>query len=53
MKGSGNQKATKLFKTQKEAIAFAKELSKKHEGTVLIHRTTGRVRASISHKDKK
>ncbi|VEU75751.1 Uncharacterised protein [Mycoplasmopsis maculosa] len=53
VKGAGNAKATKLFKTQKEAIDFANELSKKHEGSVLIHRTTGQVRASINNKSKK
>lgn len=53
VKGSGAQRATKIFNTQKEAIEFADELSKKNAGTVLIHKTTGRVRASIKNKGKK
>ncbi|WP_338822431.1 DUF2188 domain-containing protein [Mycoplasmopsis felifaucium] len=53
VKGAGALKATKLFKTQKEAIEFANDLTKRNGGSVLIHRTTGQVRASINNKPKK
>ncbi|ADK69053.1 DUF2188 domain-containing protein [Mycoplasma mycoides subsp. mycoides] len=53
VKGVGNTRPTKLFDTQKEAIAYANELTKKRQGSVIIHRTTGQVRDSINNKDKK
>ncbi|MBZ4212506.1 DUF2188 domain-containing protein [Mycoplasma sp. U97] len=52
VKGAGASRATKIFTTQKEAIAFANELTKRNNGTVLIHKTTGRIRASINNKKK-
>ncbi|WP_029513502.1 DUF2188 domain-containing protein [Mycoplasmopsis primatum] len=52
VKGSGALRATKTFNTQKEAIDYADELSKRNNGTVLIHRTTGKIRASINNKNK-
>ncbi|ADR24245.1 conserved hypothetical protein [Mycoplasma leachii PG50] len=53
VKGVGNTRPTKLFDTQKEAIAYANELTKKRQGSVIIHRTTGQVRDSINNKVKK
>ncbi|UUD34977.1 DUF2188 domain-containing protein [Mycoplasmopsis caviae] len=53
VKGVGNSRPTKIVKTQKEAIELANEIAKKRGGSVLIHKTTGRVRDSISYKDKK
>ncbi|MBU4690600.1 DUF2188 domain-containing protein [Mycoplasma sp. ES3157-GEN-MYC] len=53
VKGVGNTRPTKLFDTQKEAVAYANELTKKRNGSVLIHRKTGQVRDSISNKKKK
>ncbi len=52
VKGSGALRATKIFNTQKEAIDYANELSKRNSGSVLIHRTTGEVRTSINNKNK-
>ncbi|WP_406616886.1 DUF2188 domain-containing protein [Mycoplasmopsis adleri] len=52
VKGSGAQRATKIFYTQKEAIEYANDLTKRNGGSVLIHRTTGQVRASINNKAK-
>lgn len=53
VKGVGNTRPTKLFDTQKQAIEYADELTKKRNGSVLIHRKTGQVRDSISNKTKK
>lgn len=53
VKSAGAARASKIFYTQKEAIDYADELSKKNNGSVIIHRTTGRVRASINNKKKK
>ncbi|EOA07143.1 Hypothetical protein MYEA_5070 [Mycoplasma yeatsii 13926] len=53
VKGVGNSRPSKLFDTQKEAIAYANELTKKRSGSVIIHRPSGRVRDSISNKNKK
>ncbi|QSF13387.1 DUF2188 domain-containing protein [Mycoplasma sp. Mirounga ES2805-ORL] len=52
VKKNNSSRATKIFATQKEAIDFANDLSKKSNGTVLIHRKTGRIRDSIKHKKK-
>ncbi|WP_027120826.1 DUF2188 domain-containing protein [Mycoplasmopsis lipofaciens] len=53
VKGVGNSRPTKICATQKEAIEFANEIAKKREGSVIIHKTTGRVRDSINHKTRK
>ncbi|WP_029512541.1 DUF2188 domain-containing protein [Mycoplasmopsis iners] len=53
VKGAGNERATKLFATQKEAIAYARELAKKRAGTVYIHGENGRVRDTLSFANKK
>lgn len=41
--GKGNR-ALKLFKTQAEAIVFAKEKAKNQEGRVVIHKVDGKIR---------
>ncbi len=41
--GKGSR-ALKLFKTQAEAIAFAKEKAKNQEGRVVIHKVDGKIR---------
>ncbi|EGV00543.1 hypothetical protein MCSF7_02791 [Mycoplasmopsis columbina SF7] len=53
VKGAGNDRATKLFSTQKEAIAYAKELAEKKFGTVYIHGENGRVRDTLKFANKK
>lgn len=37
-------KALKLFDTQKEAIAFAKEKADNQEGSIVIHKLDGKIR---------
>ena len=44
VKLAGGEKAIKTFKTQKEAIAYAKELVKTQGGTYLIHSLDGSIR---------
>ncbi|MEA4115524.1 DUF2188 domain-containing protein [Mycoplasma sp. 744] len=53
VKGSGNERATKLFPTQKEAIAYARSLAEKRSGTVYVHGENGRVRDSYKYANKK
>lgn len=60
VKGAGNQKATKVVKTQKQAIDVAKEIAKKQKSEVVIHGRDGKIRDKDSYgndpnppKDKK
>jgi uncharacterized protein YdaT len=60
VKGEGNKKATKIEPTQKKAIEKAKEIAKKQESEVVIHRPNGTIRDKDSYgndpnppKDKK
>jgi len=45
----GAQKATKRFDTQKEAIQFAKRVSKKQRAELYIHRRDGLIREKNSY----
>jgi len=49
VKGEGNQKATKVTKTQKEAIEIAKEIAKNKGGEVVIHNKKGQIRDKDSY----
>lgn len=42
--GAGNQKATKVTRTQQEAIEVAKEIAKNQQSELVIHGTDGRIR---------
>jgi len=60
VKGAGNQKATKIVRTQKQAIEFAKEIAKNQKSEVVIHGRNGKIRDKDSYgndpnppKDKK
>lgn len=53
IKGVGNEKATKIFDTQKEAIDYARIMVKNNEGTYLVHKATGPIREAQSYKPKK
>ncbi|AIA29333.1 hypothetical protein MCFN_00875 [Mycoplasmopsis californica] len=53
VKGEGNTRPTKLFNTQKEAIEYLKEMKKRREVSVLVHRPSGQVRTGFSSKKKK
>lgn len=49
VKGEGNQRATKVVDTQKQAIEVAKEIAKNQESEVVIHRRDGKIRDSDSY----
>lgn len=49
VKGAGNQKATKLFSTQKQAIKFAKGIAKNQQSELVTHGRNGRIRSKDSY----
>ena len=60
VKGAGNDRATKVTPTQKEAIDVAKEIAKQQKSEVVIHGRDGKIRDKDSYgndpfppKDKK
>ncbi|WP_336928779.1 DUF2188 domain-containing protein [Vibrio cholerae] len=60
IKGAGNNKATKVTKTQKEAIERAEEIARNQRTDTKIHGRDGKIRAGNSYgndphppKDKK
>jgi hypothetical protein len=58
--GAGNNKATRVTTTQKQAINIAKQIAKNQEAEVVIHGSDGKIRDKDSYgndlnppKDKK
>lgn len=49
VKKGGAKRASKSFKTQQEAISYARELSKKQGAELYIHRKDGMVREKNSY----
>lgn len=49
VKGAGNEKATKLFDTQKEAISFAIGIALNQHSEVVIHNKHGQIRDKDSY----
>lgn len=49
VKGAGNEKATKVVNTQKEAISIAKEIAKNQNSELLIHSRKGQIREKNSY----
>lgn len=49
VKGAGNEKATKVTDTQKQAIDAAKEIAKHQKSEVVIHGTNGKIRDKDSY----
>jgi len=49
VKGAGNSKATKVTKTQTEAIKIAQEIAKNQESDTKIHGMNGQIRAGNSY----
>ena len=49
VKGSGNSKATKITKTQKQAIDIARDIAINQESEVVIHGRNGRIRDKDSY----
>jgi type IV secretory pathway TrbL component len=60
VRGAGNSKASKVFKTQIEAIAWAEQIARNQNSDTKIHGKNGKIRAGNSYgndpcppKDKK
>lgn len=49
IKGAGNSKATKITKTQAEAIFIAKNIAKNKQSELLIHNKSGKIREKNSY----
>lgn len=49
VKGAGNQKATKLFDRQSDAINFARDVARNQQAELVIHNQQGRIRAKDSY----
>lgn len=49
VKGAGNSKATKVTKTQSEAVRIAKGIAKNNKSELLIHNKGGRIREKNSY----
>ena len=50
VKFAGGEKAIKLFKTQKEALDYSKEMTKNQKGTMLVHNSKGKNKGRIKSK---
>ena len=60
VKKGGSDKATKHFETKQKAVDYARELAKKQEAELVIHKKDGKISQKDSHgndpcppKDKK
>lgn len=49
VKGAGNSKATKVTRTQEEAIAKAEEIARNQKSDTKIHGRDGKIRAGNSY----
>jgi uncharacterized protein YdaT len=49
VKGAGNERATKIVETQKEAIEIAREIAKNQQSELIIHRPDGTIREKDSY----
>lgn len=47
--GAGNQKATKIFNTQKEAIEFGRKIAQNQKTELFIHNQKGQIRDRDSY----
>lgn len=49
VRGAGNQRVTKITRTQREAIDIAREIARNQESELLIHRPNGQIRDRDSY----
>lgn len=49
VKGAGNERATKVTNTQKEAIERAQDIARNQKSDTKIHGTDGKIRAGNSY----
>ena len=51
VKGAGNEKATRIAGTQKEAIEIAKQIAKNQHSEMFVHGRDGKIRERNSYGD--
>lgn len=49
IKGAGNDRATSVHKTQQQAIDAARDIARRQQSEVVIHRPDGRIRDKDSY----
>lgn len=49
VKGAGNERATRVVETQKQAISIAREISTNQNSELIIHGRNGQIRHKDSH----
>lgn len=49
VRGAGNQRVTKITRTQREAIDIAREIARNQESELIIHRPNGQIRDRDSY----
>lgn len=49
VKGVGNQRASSVHRTQRQAIDVAREIARNKQSELVIHRKDGRIRDKDSH----
>ncbi|MCG5047677.1 DUF2188 domain-containing protein [Pectobacterium brasiliense] len=49
VRGEGNDRVTKTFDTQREAIDYGRGIARSQESELVIHRPDGRIRDKDSH----
>lgn len=47
--GEGNQRATRITRTQREAIDIARDIARNQESELIIHRPNGQIRDRDSY----
>ena len=50
VKFAGGEKAIKLFKTQKEALEYSKQMAENQGGAMLVHNSKGKNKGKIKSK---
>lgn len=51
VKGAGNQRASSVHRTQRQAIDVAREIARNKQSELVIHRKDGRIRDKDSHSN--
>ncbi|MEI7342214.1 DUF2188 domain-containing protein [Pectobacterium brasiliense] len=49
VRGEGNEKVTRTFDTQREAIDYGRGVARNQESELVIHRPNGQIRDKDSH----
>ena len=49
VKGSGNEKVTRVFETQHQAIDYAQQIAKNQQSEMFIHNRQGQIRERNSY----